>query len=106
IYWNHEAWIASRNIDRYVTTGRLDTSYLTRDLSPNALPVLIRSLSSLPEPARSELLGAIRIRYSGRNRRIFDDRWFEWNLRRSAALKALGSVPGTGQIALVTRYQP
>src|SRR6185437_15627131 len=33
--WNHEAWIARQNIDRFATTGRLDEAYLVRGLSAN-----------------------------------------------------------------------
>jgi len=88
IYWNHEAWIAERNIDRLATTGRLDVVYLTRDLSPNAVPVLTRRLATLPEPARSDLQRALITRYARRTEN-FDRRWYEWNLRMSRAREAL-----------------
>jgi hypothetical protein len=88
IYWNHEAWIAERNIDRLATTGRLDVVYLTRDLSPNAVPVLTRRLATLPEPARSDLQRALITRYARRTEN-FDRRWYEWNLRMFRAREAL-----------------
>lgn len=88
VYWNHSAWIADRNVDRLATTGKLDVSYLTRDLSLDAIPTLARRLGSLPEPARTELQRALGARYSGRER-IFGRRWYEWNLRRNAARDAL-----------------
>ena len=88
IYWNHEAWIANRNIDRLATTGKLDVVYLTRDLSPNAIPTLVRRLASLPEPSRSDLQRALTSRYTGK-RRFFDRRWYEWNLRVDQAEEAL-----------------
>lgn len=91
IYWNHEAWIANRNIDRLPTAGRLDTVYLTRDLSANAVPTLVERLRTLPEPMRSELSNALAYRYTGR-RSLRDDRWFEWNAGRSAAVRALSSI--------------
>ena len=37
---NPEAWVAQRNIDRYVATGRLDASYLVT-LGADALPTII-----------------------------------------------------------------
>lgn len=88
IYWNHEAWIANRNIDRLATTGRLDIVYLTRDLSMNAAPAVVERLQTLPEPARTELRNALELRYRGK-RRLLEGRWFEWNVRRSAAASAL-----------------
>ena len=91
IYWNHEAWIASRNIDRLATTGKLDVTYLTRDLSPNAVPTLISRLASLPEPSRGELQRALTARYTGRGK-IFDRRWYEWNLRMDQAREALAGL--------------
>lgn len=91
IYWNHEAWIANRNIDRVATTGRLDTVYLTRDLSPNAVPTLVRRLPSIPEPFRSELQRALVTRYQKRTR-MFESQWFEWNYGRSAAVEALKTI--------------
>ena len=81
IYWNHEAWIANRNIDLYATTGKLDVVYLTSDLSPDAIPTIMSRLTTLPEPGKSQLQGALKLRY----RRLHNDRWFEWNLGRARA---------------------
>jgi hypothetical protein len=91
VFWNHEGWIASKNIDRYATTGKLDVRYLVSDLSPNAIPVLVSRLSTLPDPKRGELRDAIATRY--RNpRRLGRDRWFEWNYRRQLAREALARM--------------
>ena len=88
IYWNHEAWIARRNIDRFAATGMLDVAYLAQELSPDAIPAIAERLPSLPEPVRSEIRRAVRERHpapgAGRQRR-----WFEWNLARSRARQAL-----------------
>jgi hypothetical protein len=81
VYWNHEAWIADRNIDLYATTGKLDVVYLTRDLSADAIPTLVSRLAALPEPGKTQLQGALKLRY----KRLHDDRWFEWNLGRTRA---------------------
>jgi hypothetical protein len=48
VFWNHEAWIASENIERFRTTGKLDEKYLARELSPNAVPLIISRMATLP----------------------------------------------------------
>ncbi|HUQ46816.1 MAG TPA: DUF4173 domain-containing protein [Gemmatimonadaceae bacterium] len=85
LYWNHHAWIANRNIDLFASTGKLDTVYLTRDLSADAIPTIVRRLPALPEPAKSQLTQAVKLR----NKRHYVDRWFEWNLGRARAAEAL-----------------
>ena len=62
LYWNHHAWIANRNIDLYAATGKLDTVYLTRDLSADAIPTIVRRLPTLSEPAKSQLTQAVKLR--------------------------------------------
>jgi hypothetical protein len=84
IYWNHHAWIANRNIDLYASTGKLDTVYLTRDLSADAIPTIVRRLPSLAEPMKSQLTQAVKLRRAPR----YNDRWFEWNLGRERAREA------------------
>jgi hypothetical protein len=90
IYWNHEAWIASRNMDRFASTGTLDVAYLTRSLSPDAIPAIVERLPSLPEPMRSDILRAARERYAVRNEGR-QRTWFEWNLASSRARQALNA---------------
>lgn len=91
VFWNHEGWIASKNIDRFANTGKLDVRYLVIDMSPNAIPVIVSRLSALPDPKRAELRDAIVTRY--RNpRRLGLDRWFEWNYRREQARQALARM--------------
>ncbi len=91
VYWNHEAWIARANINRFAATGKLDTVYLTRGLSPNAVPVIVELLPSLPEPARAQLQAAVSLRYTGRVR-LKQRRWYEWNLARARAVNALEQI--------------
>ena len=90
IYWNHEAWIASRNMDRFASTGKLDVAYLTRELSPDAIPAIAERLPSLPEPMRSDVRRAVQERYAesieGRPRS-----WFEWNLASSRARQSMNA---------------
>ena len=91
VFWNHEAWIASANIDRYASTGKLDVEYITRDLSPNAIPVIVGRLAALPDPIRTDIRDAIVKRY--RDPRVLRaDRWFEWNYRRDQARTALAHM--------------
>lgn len=98
VFWNHEAWIASANIDRYAGTGKLDTKYIVNDLSPNAVPVIVARLASLPEPIRTELHDRVVERY--RNPRILrPDRWFEWNYRREQARAALAPILSSASVA-------
>lgn len=84
IYWNHQAWIANRNIDLYASTGKLDTVYLTRDLSADAIPTIVRRLPTLSEPAKSQLTQAVKLRYLHPHA----DQWFEWNFGRVRAREA------------------
>jgi hypothetical protein len=91
MFWNHQGWIASKNIDRYATTGKLDVPYLVRELPPDAIPVIVSRLSTLPDPKRTELRDAIVARYQN-SRRLRADRWFEWNYRRRQAREALARM--------------
>jgi hypothetical protein len=104
VLWNHEGWIATANIERYATTGKLDAVYITRDLSPNAIPAIVSGLRTLPEPARTELHDAVVARY-GNGRRLRPTRWFEWNLRRQQAREALATIglPMTTRAPVVVR---
>jgi hypothetical protein len=91
IYWNHEAWIANRNIDRYASTGKLDVAYLTKDLSPDAIPAIISRMPSIDAAARLQVQSGFEQRYSKR-RHDRELRWFEWNLRRARARAALHGI--------------
>lgn len=88
IYWNHEAWIARRNMDRFAVSGKLDVVYLTRGLSLDAIPAIADGLPSLPDSIRSDVIRAVREQYAKREEarpRV----WFEWNLASSRAGRAL-----------------
>ncbi|HKV50453.1 MAG TPA: DUF4173 domain-containing protein [Gemmatimonadaceae bacterium] len=99
--WNHEAWIAQRNIDRFTTTGRIDEAYLVHRLSPNAVPTIIRALPRLPEAESSKLATMLAATYTGRHS-LGDSHWYEWNLRAAQAREALATIgigargPSTG----------
>lgn len=70
---NPEGIVAERNIDRWEHGKNLDTAYLSR-LSPDVVPAVER----LPEPQRSAVLDAIRLR-------LEEDTWQGWNLSRANA---------------------
>ncbi len=89
IYWNHESWIAARNIDRFATTAKLDISYLVRELSPDAVPAIVDRLDTLPPPAAAEIRNTLQSVY-GDGRPRLENRWYEWNLARARAASALG----------------
>lgn len=67
---NPDGYVAERNVQRYLETGKADWYYLG-SLSADAVP----ALQSLPADARACVLG------SASN----DDDWLEWNLGRARA---------------------
>ena len=86
IFWNFEDWIANRNIDRAVTTGKFDARY-TRQLSRDAVPTLVARLNEIPVTQRDSVM--IRL---GCAKLAGDRSWFEWNRSVAAADRALRSV--------------
>jgi hypothetical protein len=79
-------------MDRFASTGKLDVAYLTRGLSPDAVPAIAERLPSLPEPLRSSIRRAVRDRYGARLRPEGRQRtWFEWNLASSRAQRVLNA---------------
>lgn len=87
IYWNHEAWIAGRNIDRFASSGQLDIRFLAQELSPDAIPAIAERLPALPDSVRSELRRAVREQDAKRKER--PRAWFEWNLASRRARRAM-----------------
>lgn len=89
--WNHEGWIAQRNIERGEQTGQLDTDYLGAALSLDAVPAIITAMHVLPAERQEELRAALHQRHhdpdAGAARR-----WWEWNARRNAGVRALYSA--------------
>lgn len=87
LYWNHESWIARRNIERFASTGKLDVAYLTSELSADAIPAIVGALPTLPEPTRTELRATVQKHYATHPLPA-TERWFEWNLSRTRAKAA------------------
>jgi Domain of unknown function (DUF4173) len=90
IYWNHEAWIVHRNVARATPGRQLDARYAVWWLSPNAVPALVAALDQLPPDTAS----ALRVELTRRHGAVAPDalRWFEWNLRRVRAQRALSEL--------------
>ena len=85
VFWNYEAWIVNRNIDRAAQTGKFDAVYATR-LSMDAIPTLISRRGELPTEARVDVDARLACVQLPAKRR-----WFEWNRSVSAADRALRS---------------
>ena len=96
---NSDAWIARQNLQRYSHTRQLDVEYLTRELGPDAVPLIVSVLPTLSAPLATEAADCLRDRY--RHQNADQPRWFEWSLRRAALHRALArldlSVPATLQ---------
>ncbi|MGI8548585.1 MAG: DUF4153 domain-containing protein [Gemmatimonadaceae bacterium] len=89
-YWNGDAWIARRNLDRFARTGRIDAAYLGTGLSPDAYPTLVTALPLLPEPTRTEVSNRLTVRAPRALGK--EDAWYEWNWRRRNAREALAAL--------------
>ena len=83
VFWNYEAWIVNKNIDRAAETGKFDARY-TGYLSRDATPTIAQRRAEIPQVHRDSL------------ERIFackplpaPRRWYEWNRSVSAADAAL-----------------
>jgi hypothetical protein len=79
---NPDGFVADYNVDRYATTGQLDTSYLST-LSADAVPALAR----LPEEQRCEVLPHIAARTA-----VPEESWTGWNASRAAAREVLAAM--------------
>ncbi|GAA5110505.1 DUF4153 domain-containing protein [Pseudonocardia adelaidensis] len=78
-----DAFVATSNVDRFASTGQLDTYYLGT-LSADAVPALAR----LPEPQRCEVLPRIAAVMA-----VPEKSWTGWNASRTAAREMLARMP-------------
>ncbi|MFL5480686.1 MAG: DUF4153 domain-containing protein [Gemmatimonadaceae bacterium] len=83
VFWNFQAWIVNRNVDRVTSGGKFDAFYLAT-LSPDATPTLIKRLPEIPQPQRDTIEMRLACRRGPGERR-----WFEWNRSVAAASEAL-----------------
>lgn len=86
LYWNDQAWIMNRNIDRIRTTGKFDANYAA-SLSADALPTIARRKNEI---AAADWL-VLRDRLACK-RVVTTDAWYEWNPARSAAQDARAAL--------------
>lgn len=86
VVWNSDGWIVRRNVDRYLTSGKIDIYYLTAALSDDATPALVESVRRLREPERSVVVRFLRDKDAGGFKR--DASWYAWNFRASASARA------------------
>lgn len=84
-YMNIDVLIARYNIDRYHSTGKIDTAYLST-LSDDAVPELIRLLGAKDKSVAAEIQNGL----AGRKRALENaDPWQSFNISRYRAKKAL-----------------
>ena len=85
-FWNYEAWIVNRNIDRSRASGKFDAYYAIR-LSRDALPALIERRRELPIAEQSIVEGWLGCIQAPAQRR-----WFEWNRSVAATTRAMAGL--------------
>ncbi|HTE22500.1 MAG TPA: DUF4173 domain-containing protein [Candidatus Limnocylindria bacterium] len=83
---NIDAFAARKNIERYQTTGKLDTQYLTH-LSDDAVGETVRLLDMPDFKSKDALAGSLYWRYQGLQRK--SQHWQSANLSRDKALDEL-----------------
>jgi len=86
VFWNYEAWIANKNIDRAMTSQQFDARYATRELSRDAIPTLVTRRAEIPQPQRDSLETLLACKPLPAPRR-----WYEWNRSVRNADRALRS---------------
>ena len=86
VYWNYEAWIVNRNIDRSHATGKFDSEYATR-LSRDAVPTLMARRRELPIAEQRKIDS-----WLGCTPSPGDRRWFEWNRSVAATRRAMSGL--------------
>ena len=85
VFWNFQAWIVNRNVDRISSGGKFDAYYLAT-LSRDATPTLIKRLPEIPRPQRDTIETRLACRPVPGERR-----WFEWNRSVDAAKAAMAT---------------
>jgi hypothetical protein len=83
--WNHEGWIVRRNVARYEQTGKLDVRYLACELSARGVPDVLRAVQGMDRDVAARARVVIGDRFAGK----LSDSWYEWNVGRSRARKAI-----------------
>ena len=93
-YWNSAAWIVRQNVARFEATGQVDLQYLAWQMSDDALPEIVRSIPQLPPNEAKSLAEQLHKHYDTQLGPASPaPAWYEWNLRRDAARRALREIP-------------
>ena len=93
IYWNSAAWVVRQNLARRHSSD-IDTAYWPNGLSADAVPEIVAALPLLPPAQAEELARNLKQRHASLSDPAGKhSRWYEWNLRREAARRALQSLP-------------
>ena len=90
-YWDHDAFIARRNVERFAGTPKLDVAYLARGLAVDAIPALVAMRDRLPAEQAEELMACLAGRRGDRELR--PGPWYQFSWRRAAAREALATIP-------------
>lgn len=91
---NPDAVIARVNLARVASGARFDAVYVARDLSADAVPVLLDALPRLGDPERREVARRLLVRWTGRARR--DWRSWNWSEARARSLVRARATELTG----------
>jgi hypothetical protein len=86
--WNHQAWIAERNIARAAADGKLDAAHLAWGLSLDAAPTVVANMDRFTAEQQVEVRRALHQRHYDPAARTAPRIW-EWNARRNAGVRAL-----------------
>jgi hypothetical protein len=89
IYWNHAAWIARANFERYESRNTLDLHYVLESLGRDALPEVVRFLPRLPMSMQENVRSCLRAIYLPQRSQVPQYHWYEWNYRRAQFVDAL-----------------
>jgi hypothetical protein len=89
VYWNHAAWIARANFERYEARDTLDLHYLVGSLGPDAVPEIVHFLPRLPPKLQTDIRACLRIVYPDKSSALSQRPWYEWNYRQAQLNKAL-----------------
>jgi hypothetical protein len=91
-YSNRATWVVQLNLERYAASGRIDIAYLTA-AGPDSIPAVVRALPRLDAADRDVVIVGLRSGAAGSLRPgARAPAWFEWNLRRVAARRALAEL--------------
>jgi hypothetical protein len=96
LFWNDQAWIMNRNIDRARRDGKFDDRYAL-SLSLDALPTLLHRRAEISPATWAKLKTRLRCGLSREPRQ-----WYSWNFAYSAAESAVEALDQKGEFVTCT----